>query len=142
MDQDKSAGIAAARRLTHERRLPAAVAALKRTLGAPAASLTGATPPPTRPVPSGLLGRLRQALPQDLPSLRPSGPPPEPSLPRSTPNASSPPVWPLQGRVPAARRRRSAAPRALQPDGDPGRWWRGHRGVLDCPRSGTRVVRR
>ena len=76
MDQDKSASMATALRLTREGRLTEAVAVLKRTLGAPAAPPAGATQayPPTAPVPSGLLDRLRRTLPRDLPGVQPRGP--------------------------------------------------------------------
>ncbi|MGH3918550.1 MAG: hypothetical protein ACRDSG_05855 [Pseudonocardiaceae bacterium] len=78
MDHDKSASMAAALRLTREGRLTEAVAVLKRTLGSPAdppadgqagAPQAGApqASPPTAPALSGLLGRLRRALPRDLP---------------------------------------------------------------------------
>ncbi|MGH3834679.1 MAG: extracellular catalytic domain type 1 short-chain-length polyhydroxyalkanoate depolymerase [Pseudonocardiaceae bacterium] len=73
MDHDKSASMAAALRLTREGRLTEAVAVLKRTLGTPQAGATQAAPP-TAPAPSGLLGRLRRALPRDVPGVRPRGP--------------------------------------------------------------------
>jgi poly(hydroxyalkanoate) depolymerase family esterase len=80
MDQDRSVGMAAALRLTREGQLTEAVAVLRRTLGAPATSSTGAAQagapqvsPPTARVPSGLLGHLRR----DLLGVRPRGPRPE-----------------------------------------------------------------
>lgn len=84
MDHNRSAGMASALQLTREGRLTEAVAVLQRTLGAPAVSPAGAAPagaahapPPTAGVASGLLGRLRRALPQDLPGPRPPDPSPD-----------------------------------------------------------------
>ncbi|MGH3885662.1 MAG: extracellular catalytic domain type 1 short-chain-length polyhydroxyalkanoate depolymerase [Pseudonocardiaceae bacterium] len=93
MDHNKRAGMAAALQLTRQGRLTEAVGVLKRTLGAPAtpppdAAQAGATQssPPPAPVPSGLLGRLRQALPRDLPGVRPRGPRPATTIPATAPD--------------------------------------------------------
>jgi len=88
MDQDKSARMAAALRLTREGRLTEAVAVLQRALGAPTAPPTDeaqASPSTTR-VPPGMLGRLRRALPRDLPGMRPRGPHPETAVPAVAPD--------------------------------------------------------
>ncbi|MDQ4009350.1 MAG: PHB depolymerase family esterase [Actinomycetota bacterium] len=85
MDHDRSAGMASALQLTREGRLTEAVAVLQRTLGAPTVPPAGAhagaapasaahVPTPTASVPSGLLGRLRRALPQALSGVRPPDP--------------------------------------------------------------------
>ncbi|MGQ0717230.1 MAG: extracellular catalytic domain type 1 short-chain-length polyhydroxyalkanoate depolymerase [Pseudonocardiales bacterium] len=80
MDHDKSADMATALRLTREGRLTEAVGVLKRTLGSPTnppadatQAPSGATQasPPAASVPSGLLDRVRRALPRDLPGVRP-----------------------------------------------------------------------
>ncbi|MGH4011155.1 MAG: extracellular catalytic domain type 1 short-chain-length polyhydroxyalkanoate depolymerase [Pseudonocardiaceae bacterium] len=78
MDHDKSAGMAAALRLTREGRLKDAVAVIKRTLGSPATPPAAAAQaaPPTASARSGLLDRLRRVLPGDLPGVRPPGPRP------------------------------------------------------------------